>query len=153
MRLTRAGEYAVRCMLCLARAGKGVAVSRQEVAAYGQIPDAFLAKIVQRLSRLGIIEIRQGAKGGYKLLLEPKDLTLLAVIEAMIGPIYLNDCVLRPESCHASPGCSVNRVWTKANEGLRETLRAANFAQLIAEEDCCLVPFPLASLPKEGSSV
>ena len=31
MRLTRAGEYAVRCILYLARKGKGMLVSRQQV--------------------------------------------------------------------------------------------------------------------------
>jgi len=140
MRLTRAGEYAVRCVLCLAKKGRGELVSRQAVAACGDIPSHFLAKIAQQLSRAGIIEIQQGAKGGYRLLLPPEKLTLLDVIETIIGEIFLNDCVLRPESCNASSSCAVNRVWLKARTQLRDTLREVTFAKLMEDDSCCIMP-------------
>lgn len=139
MRLTRAGEYAVRCVMCLAKNGRGKVVSRHEVAAYGNIPPHFLAKIAQQLSRAGIIEILQGARGGYRLVVPPEKLSLLEVIEAIIGEIFLNDCVIRPESCHASAGCAVNNVWLRARDQLRRTLDQVTFAQLIEDESCCLV--------------
>ena len=102
MRLTRAGEYGIRCVLDLARHGKGTLVSRKEIAVRTDVPPHFLAKIAQQLARAGIIEILQGANGGYRLLNDPADITLLSVIEAVIGEISLNDCVGRPESCHNS---------------------------------------------------
>jgi Rrf2 family protein len=138
MRLTRAGEYGIRCVLHLARHGKGVLVSRKEIAARTDVPPHFLAKIAQQLARAGIIEILQGATGGYRLLTDPAEITLLAVIEAIIGEISLNDCVGRPESCRISKLCTVHQVWEKANRQLRETLQEANFATLAAEETSCL---------------
>lgn len=139
MRLTKAGEYAVRCVMCLARnGGDGKVVSRQEVAACGDIPPHFLAKIAQQLSRAGIIEILQGARGGYRLAVPPEKLSLLSVIEAIIGEIFLNDCVMRPESCHASPSCAVNNVWQQARDQLRETLAKVTFAKLLEEDSCCI---------------
>ena len=140
MRLTRAGEYAVRCVMCLVKNnGTGKVVSRQDVAAYGKIPSHFLAKIAQQLSRAGIIEILQGARGGYRLLVPPEKLSLLDVIEAIIGEIFLNDCVIRPESCHASSSCAVNNVWIQARNQLRETLAQVTFARLAEEESCCVL--------------
>ncbi len=144
MRLTRAGEYGIRCVLHLARHGKGTLVSRKEIAVRTDVPPHFLAKIAQQLARAGIIEILQGATGGYRLLTDPSKITLLAVIEAIIGEISLNDCVGRPESCHNSALCTVHRVWNKANQQLRATLQEANFATLAAEDACCLTPFPEA---------
>ncbi|MEW6221177.1 MAG: Rrf2 family transcriptional regulator [Thermodesulfobacteriota bacterium] len=148
MRLTRAGEYAVRCALYLARKPLGQVVSRQEVASGGNIPPLFLAKIAQDLARAGIIEIRQGAKGGFRLLVPPAELTLLAVIEAIIGEIFLNDCVMQPASCAASASCAINRVWIKARNQLRDTLREVTFTQLLADESCCILtgdrPCPVA---------
>ena len=141
MRLTRAGEYAVRCVLYLSRQGKGKLVSRKEIAAKADIPPHFLAKIAQQLAKTGIIEILQGAGGGYRLLIEPADITLLDVIESIIGEISLNDCVARPDSCSSSPTCTVNRVWNRAREQLRSTLREANFATLLEEQSCCMAPF------------
>ena len=146
MRLTRAGEYAVRCVLCLAKRGREELVSRQHVAACGDIPSHFLAKIAQQLSRAGIIEIQQGAKGGYRLLVSPEKLTLLDVIETIIGEIFLNDCVLRPESCNASSSCAVNRVWLKARTQLRDTLREVTFAKLLEDDSCCVMPGEISPL-------
>jgi Rrf2 family iron-sulfur cluster assembly transcriptional regulator len=140
MRLTRAGEYAIRCILYLTRNGKGVLVSRQEIADRTDIPSHFLAKIAQQLARTGIIEIYQGARGGYVLLKDPTRLTLLEVIEAIIGEISLNDCVGRPDSCRNSPVCVVHRVWCTANDQLRTTLKQVTFADLLADEECCIVP-------------
>lgn len=140
MRLTRAGEYAVRCVMCLARnGGTESVVSRQLVSECGDIPPHFLAKIAQQLSRAGIIEILQGARGGYRLIIPPEKLSLLSVIEAIIGEIFLNDCVIRPESCHASSSCAVNNVWLQARNQLRETLERVTFAKLLQEESCCIL--------------
>lgn len=140
MRLTRAGEYAVRCVMCLARnGGTEKIVSRNVVAEQGNIPSPFLAKIAQQLSRAGIIDILQGARGGYRLTVPPEKLSLLNVIEAIIGEIFLNDCVIRPESCHSSSGCAVNTVWIQARNQLRQTLAQVTFAKLLEEESCCIL--------------
>jgi Rrf2 family iron-sulfur cluster assembly transcriptional regulator len=136
MRLTRAGEYGVRCILFLAGNGQGNVVGRKEIAKAMAIPEQFLGKIAQQLARSGFIEIIQGARGGYRLLLPPDKITLLDVIEAVTGEIFLNDCVMRPDSCFRSPTCSIHRVWEKAKNQLRETLREATFAKMLKEEIC-----------------
>ena len=142
----------MRCVMCLAKYGSTeTVVSRQVIADYGNIPTHFLAKIAQQLSRAGIIEIRQGSKGGYRLLVPPEKLTLLAVIEAIIGEIFLNDCVIRPASCKASSSCAVNKVWLQARDQLRQTLAQVNFADLLVDDACCILQPTIAPLP-EGES-
>jgi Rrf2 family protein len=140
MRLTRAGEYAVRCILYLAANGPEKVFNRKQVAEAMNIPGQVLSKIAQQLARAGIIEIVQGAKGGLRLLVPPEKLTLLDVVEAVIGEIFLNDCLLQPETCHRSTACTVNRVWEDARNQLRETLREATFSKLLTENSC-LNPF------------
>jgi len=148
MRLTRAGEYAIRCALFLAFQGKGVVASRREIARIMDIPDQFLGKIAQQLARAGIIEIVQGAKGGYRLLVAPDKLTMLDVVEAVIGEIFLNDCVIRPESCTRTASCSAHRVWQKARDQLRETLRQTDFKSMLADDSCTT---ELLKAAKKGS--
>jgi Rrf2 family protein len=133
MRLSRAAEYAIRCMLFLSITGKGVLVSRKAVAREMDIPEQFLGKIAQQLARAGLIEIVQGAKGGFRLTVLPADLTLLMVIEAVIGEIFLNDCVLRPASCDRSTDCKVHVVWENTRNQLRESLRKVTFPALITD--------------------
>ncbi len=136
MRITRAGEYAVRCVLYMAGREKNQVVSRKDVSREMDIPDQFLGKIAQQLARSGFMEIIQGAKGGYRLLLNPEKITLLDVVEAVSGEIFLNDCIMNPESCTRSSFCAVNEVWEKAREQLRTTLREATFDKLLKEDLC-----------------
>jgi Rrf2 family transcriptional regulator, iron-sulfur cluster assembly transcription factor len=136
MRLTRAGEYGVRCALFLSQTGEGEIASRREIARVMDIPNQFLGKIAQQLARAGIIEIIQGSRGGYRLLIPPENLTLLDVVEAVIGEIYLNDCVIRPDSCEQNLTCSVHQVWERARDQLRETLKDSTFATILATGSC-----------------
>ncbi len=149
MRLTRAGEYAVRCVIYLAMSGRDVLVSRKEIASKAEIPAQFLAKIAQELAKAGIIEIRQGVRGGFILIRDPEDITLLDVVETMIGEIYLNDCVCRPGSCDASRTCSVHRVWQHARNQLRDTLGSVTFASLI-DKGACFPPEPVSRTAVQG---
>ena len=143
MKLTRAGEYAVRCVLYLASQGQGTLVSRRAIADYFDIPDKFLAKISQQLAKAGMIGIKQGARGGYVLIRDPAGITMLEVVEALIGEIALNDCVTSADSCRSSANCAVNRVWTKARDQLRATLAGVTFADLLKEDSCYTFPKPL----------
>ena len=137
MRLTRAGEYGVRCILYLSSKGVGELCNRKQIAAAMGIPGPFLGKIAQQLARAGYIEIVQGAKGGLKLVASPEKLTLLDVVETVIGEIFLNDCLLRPDNCNRSNSCAAHGVWNRARDQLRETLREASFADLL-KENCSL---------------
>jgi Rrf2 family protein len=136
MRLTRAAEYAIRCILYLAKLGEGKLASRKDIAENAEIPPHFLAKIAQDLARADLIEIRQGSRGGFRLVKNPRDITLLEVVETMIGEIYLNDCVARPSSCNILDACAVHKVWLKARTQLRDTLREVTFEQLVRDRMC-----------------
>jgi Rrf2 family protein len=136
MRLTRAGDYAIRCLVYLSHKGRGALVTRQEIVQQADIPSPFLAKIVQDLARAGLIEIRQGSKGGYILTRDPASITLLQVVELMIGKISLNDCVGRPWACKASAHCPVHLVWEEASAQLRQRLAGVTFAELSKDKAC-----------------
>jgi len=149
MRLTRAAEYAIRCLIHLSRQGRGVLTSRQDIARQAEIPPLFLAKIAQDLARAGLIEIRQGARGGYILARDPAAISLLEVVETMIGEIALNDCISRPAGCKESSHCAVHRVWLGARDQLRQTLRRVSFDQLL-DDGVCMPAYPQTLLQPEG---
>jgi|YNPNPStandDraft_1061719.scaffolds.fasta_scaffold04626_3 Rrf2 family protein len=136
MRLSRAGEYGVRCVYYLAGKPQGAVIPKNQVAQAMGIPEAFLAKIGHSLAKAGILDILQGAKGGYRLRKPPKEITLLEVVEAVVGELFLNDCILNPQSCSRSPHCAIHQVWQKARGALRATLTEANFEELLAKETC-----------------
>jgi Rrf2 family protein len=136
VKLTRAAEYAIRCVLFLAKRPPGQVVSRREISEAMDIPNAFLGKIAQGLAKAGVILVRQGARGGYELALPPKDISLLLIVEAMDGEILVNECLSRPDECGRSGSCAVHRVWARARDQFRETLRGANFEDMARADGC-----------------
>ena len=127
--------------------------ARKEIARKMDIPGQFLGKIAQQLARAGAIEIVQGAKGGFRLIVAPEQLTLLEVVEAVIGEIFLNDCVMRPESCNRSHACAVHCIWAKAKDQLRQTLQEATFDRILQETSCMpslILEATAAGRPRRG---
>jgi len=134
MEITRATEYAVRCVLHLAQEPPERVVPRREIAAAREIPEQFLGKIAQRLARAGILRILQGARGGYQLAVPADKLSLLEVVEAAEGSLVLNKCVMNPKICSRTCICAAHRVWSEARRQLRATLAGVTFAELAAED-------------------
>lgn len=135
MQITRQADYAVRAILYLAQVGNNVnngRVATSNVAKEQNIPLSFLAKIISQLSIAGLLHTSRGARGGVMLAREPKNITLLEVVEAIDGPIQLNVCVGRQGTCPLEPNCSVRLVWCDAQNELVAKLRNTTFAQLIA---------------------
>ncbi len=130
MQITRQAEYAVRTILYLAKQPPEVRVPTAQIAQEQDIPTPFLAKIVLQLSAAGILHTTRGARGGVKLAKAPDDITLLAIVEAVDGPIEINDCVLEAARCQRSPECPVRRTWCEARAELVRQLSSANFGML-----------------------
>jgi len=93
MQITRQADYAVRAVLYLARLEPNQRAATSQVAKEQHIPPSFLAKIISQLSIAGLLHTSRGARGGVTLARQPKDITLLEVIESIDGPIMLNECV------------------------------------------------------------
>ncbi|WP_068671649.1 RrF2 family transcriptional regulator [Thermosulfurimonas dismutans] len=137
MKITQAEDYGIRCILYLSRYPKKV-VPRWRIARSMDIPEPFLAKIAQDLARAGIIEIIRGRKGGYRLRIPPEELSVLQVMEAMSGEMFLSPCVLDPENCRRSPLCPVHETWKELRKLIRDKLENAKFSDLVKRESCLI---------------
>lgn len=87
------------------------------------ISEKFISRIVVPLRKEGMIKSERGKLGGFRLAQAPSDITLLAVIETLQGPISLVDCVADKASCKRSPTCVARSVWTDVNTAVRAALR------------------------------
>ena len=132
MQITRQADYAARAILYLARTGNGKRISTNQVAKDQNIPPSFLAKIISQLSIAGLLQTARGASGGVALARKPENITLLDVIQAIDGPIQLNDCVVQEDVCCFQENCSMQLVWSEAQNDLITRLKSTTFAKLIA---------------------
>ena len=130
MQLTLTGEYAVRAMIHLASVPSGTLAQISDISAQWGVPENFLRKIVPLLSKSKLIASRRGNGGGIQLAKPAESITLLDVIEAVEGPMYLNKCLIGPEFCVRTRWCAVHCVWSEAQEKLKEILRGKSIAEL-----------------------
>lgn len=131
MQITRQADYAARAVLHLARVGNTGNTSTGFIAKEQNIPPAFLPKIVSQLSIAGILRTSRGAHGGIRLAREPRNISLLEVIEAIDGPIQLNECVRGEGVCLFAENCSMRAVWCDIQDDLIARLRNTNFEHLM----------------------
>lgn len=96
----------------------------REIAEAQGISEKFISRIVVPLRERGMIKSARGKLGGFRLAAAPSDITLLAVIEALQGPLALVDCVADPARCERAGACVARSVWTDVNTAVRAALRA-----------------------------
>ncbi|OGO30204.1 MAG: hypothetical protein A2Z16_02940 [Chloroflexi bacterium RBG_16_54_18] len=129
MQITRQADYAVRAVLYLAKIGEERRAATSQIAQEQQIPPSFLAKIVSQLSVAGLLQTSRGARGGVSLARSPEDISVLEVVEAIDGPILLNECVANLGACTFGDTCSMRPLWCDTQAELVNRLKATTFDQ------------------------
>lgn len=130
MQITRQADYAVRAIMYLAKLAPGEKAATSQIAEEQEIPLSFLAKIIAQLSVAGLLQTMRGARGGVTLARPPKEITLLEVVEAIDGPILLNECVNGGHDCPIKD-CVMRKIWSEAQGDLVGRLERTNFGDLI----------------------
>ena len=130
MQLTRAADYGVRVMIHLAGMPPGTWASHTQLAEAASCPPQFLSKVLQRLTRAGLVVSHRGNAGGFELPEARRRATLLEIVEAIEGPIQLNVCLDPGESCRRAGWCPAHSVWAQAQLELRKVLNAAVIEEL-----------------------
>ncbi len=132
MQITRQADYAVRAVVYLAQHEPGARISTGQIAREQNIPLTFLAKIVSQLSAAGVLHTTRGARGGVALARTPDEISLLEIVEAIDGPVMLNQCAGDPGQCPLGEDCVVRDVWCRAQADLVARLAQTRFGQLVA---------------------
>jgi len=128
MQITRQADYALRAIIYLSRMDQNSKASTKDIAEDQQIPPSFLAKIISQLSIAGLINTSRGARGGVSLAKAPEKISILEVVEAIDGPMLLNECTGNPKTCPFGKDCPLHQVWCEAKAELHAKLSAATFS-------------------------
>lgn len=131
MLLNRATNYGLRVMVDLAGQPAATKAVAGEIAERQEIPPAFLSKVLVRLSQANLIRTYRGATGGAHLARPPEKINLLEVVEAMQGPIVLNDCNIEYPPCPLKETCPMSPIWREAKDNLEDLLRQTALADLL----------------------
>lgn len=136
MKLSRLADYAIRAVVHLA--SKEDSEERRatisEIAKAQKIPQSFLAKVMQSLTRGGLVIAQRGKTGGFSLAREGSKITVRNIIEAVEGPIIFNRCLVRPGSCEIDTFCGSHFVWIEAQEAIVKVLESHTAADMAKKQ-------------------
>lgn len=133
MLVTRETDYAIRTVLFLAGEAKPLA-SVSEIAKAMHIPKSFLAKIVQRLVKGGILSSIRGVAGGFRLAKKPEQISLLAIMESIQGDTGINICATDKRLCRMSSTCTVHPLWVEIRDEVEKRLQKRTVRDLIRKK-------------------
>jgi Rrf2 family protein len=126
---SQTAEYALRVVAYLAAAGGQAATTRQ-IAAGTRVPEGYLAKVLQSLSRAGLVHSRRGLHGGSVLARPADELTIYDVVQAVDPIRRITTCPLGLKS-HGSVLCPVHRRLDDAIGLVEQSFRDVTMADLL----------------------
>jgi Rrf2 family protein len=128
-------------MFSLAMHGRKGPLQLSEIAAGENISEKYLGQIVIHLRAAGLVNSVRGAQGGYFLAREPKDVTILEVVECLEGELSIVDCTENPDGCNRGSGCAAADIWKLLSTRIKDTLSG------ITLEDMVRIHFEKAASP------
>jgi Rrf2 family protein len=130
---SRQCEYALQAVLYLALQPPEKMTRIRELAKKLDLPSPFLAKILQDLSRKGLLASLKGPAGGFALGMPTREITLYHIVEAIDGDGFRRHCVLGFPECSGSNPCPVHEHWGGLREAIHKMLATKNIAQMAKE--------------------
>ncbi len=132
--LSRKADYGVRAMIDIAWRSPRTRAVVSEIAERQGIPVFYLAKIIPKLARAGLVRTSLGATGGITLAMPADEISLFQIIEAIEGPFALNLCSVTPSDCERHTVCSACAIWGQAQAHLDRTLKETRLSDLAPEK-------------------
>lgn len=131
--ITRDTDYALRAACFIAKAeGRVVAVT--ELVQKLKIPRPFLRKILQMLSRKGILSSLKGPAGGFILAKPAGKVLLVDLIRIFQGPLRLNECFFRKMKCPNTSSCPLKKKIDRIEKYVINELQSITMASLLKEK-------------------
>lgn len=122
LKLTKKADYALIAMRHLAQHIDVGACSAKDLADLYDMPQEALAKILQGLTRAGLLVSQHGTNGGYVLARDPHTITAFEVIRAIEGPMFMTSCSTTSRDCDQSSRCTVREPLRKVSRSIEEVL-------------------------------
>lgn len=130
VRMSEATAIGLHAMVVLAEAEGPVAAA--SMGGRLAVSPAHLSKVLQVLSRVGLLEARRGPNGGYALARQASTIRLLDVYEALEGPLRHDGCLFAKPVC-SRDRCALGGVVSGVRREVFEYLGTTTLADVAAE--------------------
>jgi len=128
MKLTTKGRYAVTAMMDLALHARIDRVTLNDIAERQNISLAYLEQLFGSLRKAGLVSSLRGAKGGYRLAREDREISLADILVAVEEQI---DMTCGSSNCGTDDPCLTHSLWSNLNQELFQFLDAKKLNDLV----------------------
>jgi Rrf2 family protein len=129
LKLSKKTEYSILALQHISRQ-TGKSANVKEMARELNISQSLLAKLFQELARKKIVGSVQGAHGGYTLLMDLAQLSLMDLVEMIDGPVSLAPCHKPEHTCDRLAGCGLRKSIAPIEIKVRTLLHNVKVADL-----------------------
>jgi len=130
--ISQTAEYALRAVVCLATT-PGTPMTTQEIAKITKVPQGYLAKVLQALSRGEIVQSQRGLHGGFILTESPEKISVLDVINVVDPLKHITSCPLILKA-HGTVLCPLHQRLENAISMIESTFAESTIADLLSEQ-------------------
>jgi Rrf2 family protein len=130
LRLTKKADYGLMALKYLAEHPRDPSISARDISEAYHIPPQLLAKVLQRLAKVGILRSHAGMSGGYSLLKQPREISAFEVIHAIDGPLFITSCGPSHSGCDLTDSCTIKEPLARVNDSISTLLRSISVADL-----------------------
>ncbi|WP_262245717.1 RrF2 family transcriptional regulator [Parapedobacter soli] len=129
-------EYAIRAMIFIAKRSKeGEKAGIKEISKEIDSPESFIAKILQDLSRKGLVLSTKGPNGGFFLNEEQLESSLATIVKSVDGEKIFYGCGLGLKQCSEVKPCPIHYQFKVIREEMRNMLENAKLGSFTEELD------------------
>jgi Rrf2 family protein len=144
MIINRATQYTLQALIHLVSRPAGGPVLARELAEQLDLPQPYLAKLLQGPCRAGWLSSIRGRGGGFMLNAGTEQVTLLEIITLTRGERSSRECLLGFKDCDDETACVMHCQWKPIKHEILGHLGQCTLAELVAHKD---LPGWLAKAP------
>ncbi len=133
MKLSTKGQYGLRAVTYIAENGDKGYIPVSEIADQLSLSEKYLEQLIRLLKKDKIIESSRGAKGGYRLARDPKEISVGEILRSLEGELTSTDCVRADSPCDKS-NCSAYAAFLKLDRVINESMNSISLEDVLVEK-------------------
>ncbi len=123
-------EIGLQSVLFLSTLEENETVNSNVISKKVKQPKEFVSKVLQILTKSGIVGSHKGKKGGFFLAKPANKIRLIEIVLAIDGNEIFNNCVLGFPGCSDDHPCPVHNTWGKLRDEAYKMLNSQSLAEL-----------------------
>ncbi len=132
--LSNSSKYALKAVLFLAvNSSESNKILVKTLSTRTNVPQAYLSKLLQELSRHNIVSSTKGPKGGFYLTEENREIHLVQIVNIIDGDNRLTSCLLSLSQCNADYPCPLHDLAGRAKSNFLKNLEETTVQDLVSD--------------------